>query len=224
MAKDNMEKRVPKGDKKMNLALNGEQREAKSEIYGRAVTVITGKAGSGKTLVAVQAALSMYYKRQVSKIVLIRPLVPAGEETGFLPGDILAKTDPFLAPIYANIKDLVGEQEFEKLQKDGHIEVVPIAFSRGRTFKNAFIIVDELQNMTSSQIKLVLSRIGQDSKMVLTGDVAQVDLRDRRHTGINKLVGIARSGASQHIGLYELLQNHRHPLVDEILEFYADVA
>lgn len=219
-----MEKRVPKSEKKMNLTLNEEQREAKGVIYEKAVTVITGKAGSGKTLIAVQAGLSMYYKRQVNKLVVIRPLVTAGEETGFLPGDILAKTDPFLAPVYANIKDLVGQVELEKLQKDEQLEVVPIAFARGRTFRNCFIIVDELQNMTDRQIKLVLSRLGEGSKMVLTGDVAQVDLRNRDLTGISRLVRLAREGRSEHIGLYELQQNHRHPVVDQILEFYADVA
>lgn len=224
MGKENMEKRVPKSEKKMNLSLNEEQRQAKGVIYEKAVTVITGKAGSGKTLVAAQAGLSMFYKRQINKIVVIRPLVTAGEETGFLPGDILAKTDPFLAPVYANIKDLVGQEELEKLQKDEYLEVVPIAFARGRTFKNCFIIVDELQNMTDRQIKLVLSRLGEGSRMVLTGDVAQVDLRDRNLTGINRLIEIAKGQKSQHIGLYELQQNHRHPVVDQILEYYADVA
>jgi phosphate starvation-inducible PhoH-like protein len=224
MAKQNVEKRVPKTDKKMALELNEEQREAKMVIYDKDVTVVTGKAGSGKTLVAVQAGLSMMYKRQVNKLVVIRPLVPAGEEVGFLKGDLLEKVDPYMAPIYANIKDLVGKEELEKMQRGNLLEVVPIAFARGRTFKDTFIIVDELQNMTDSQIKLIISRLGAGSKMVLTGDVAQVDLKDKSLTGISRLLDIARKGMSKYIGVYELQKNHRHAVVEDILNFYKDVA
>jgi phosphate starvation-inducible PhoH-like protein len=222
MPKPNMEKRVPKGEKKMNLSLNEEQREAKSIAYNHAITVITGKAGSGKTLVAVQAALTMFYKKQVNDIIIIRPMVTAGEEMGFLPGDIKDKIGPFLAPIYANIEDLVGKQELEKLEKEG-LEIVPIAFARGRTFKNSCILVDELQNMTDTQIKLILSRLGEGSKMILTGDVAQVDLQNRKMTGITRLINLAKSGKSKHLGIYELQLNHRHEVVEDILEHYADV-
>ena len=180
------QKRKPKNPIKFQLQLNEEQKLAKALIVENPVVVLKGMAGSGKTLVAVQAALDMLFSREVEKIVITRPTV-AKEELGFLPGDLKEKMDPWLAPIYHNLYMLYGKEKVDKELEQGNIEIVPFAFMRGRTFVNSFVIVDEAQNVTHDQMETVLGRLGKGSKMVICGDLAQIDLKVKKDTGFSFL-------------------------------------
>ena len=211
-------KRRPKNPIKFNVQLNDEQKEAKAKIIDSPITVIKGMAGSGKTLVATQVALDMLFTKQVDKIVITRPTV-SKEDIGFLPGDIKEKMDPWLAPIYHNLNMLYNKDKIQKLLDDEIIEVVPFAFLRGRTFLNAFVIVDEAQNVTHNQMETVIGRLGKGSKMVICGDMAQIDLKDKRETGFSFL-----SRIEEHVEGFKvatLLKNHRHDIVSPILKVYS---
>jgi phosphate starvation-inducible PhoH-like protein len=211
-------KRRPKNPIKFNVQLNDEQKEAKAKIIDSPITVIKGMAGSGKTLVATQVALDMLFTKQVDKIVITRPTV-SKEDIGFLPGDIKEKMDPWLAPIYHNLNMLYNKDKIQKLLDDEIIEVVPFAFLRGRTFLDAFVIVDEAQNVTHTQMETVIGRLGKGSKMVICGDMAQIDLKDKRETGFSFL-----SRIEEHVEGFKvatLLKNHRHDIVSPILKVYS---
>ena len=213
-----VQKRRPKNPIKFNVQLNDEQKEAKAKIIDSPITVIKGMAGSGKTLVATQVALDMLFTKQVDKIVITRPTV-SKEDIGFLPGDIKEKMDPWLAPIYHNLNMLYNKDKIQKLLDDEIIEVVPFAFLRGRTFLNAFVIVDEAQNVTHNQMETVIGRLGKGSKMVICGDMAQIDLKDKRETGFSFL-----SRIEEHVEGFKvatLLKNHRHDIVSPILKVYS---
>lgn len=212
-----VEKRRPKNPIKFNLQLNEEQKKAKNIILESPITVIKGMAGSGKTLVATQAALDMLFTNQVDKIVITRPTV-SKEEIGFLPGDLQAKMDPWLAPIYHNLFMLYSEEKVRKEIENGRIEIVPFAFMRGRTFVNSFVIVDEAQNVTHSQMETVIGRLGKGSKMVICGDMAQIDLRDKRETGFSFLARIEEQVEGFRTASLEY--NHRHQIVAPILQVY----
>lgn len=176
-------------------------------------------AGSGKTLVAVQAALDMLFNKEVDKIIITRPTV-SKEELGFLPGDIKEKMDPWLAPIYHNLYMLYGKDKVDKEIEYGNIEIVPFAFMRGRTFVDSFVIVDEAQNVTHDQMETVLGRLGKGSKMVICGDLAQIDLRNKKETGFSFL-----NRVEEHVEgfkVFALKQNHRHTIVSPILQVYQD--
>ena len=210
-------KRKPKNPIKFQISLNDEQKRAKSIILDNPITVLKGMAGSGKTLVACQVALDMLFNREVDKIIITRPTV-SKEDIGFLPGDIKEKMDPWLAPIYHNLYGLYNKEKIDKEIEFGNIEIVPFAFVRGRTFVNSFIIVDEAQNVTHSQMEAILGRLGKDSKMVVCGDVAQIDLKDKKTSGFSFL-----SRIEEHVKgfkVFVLLQNHRHEIVAPILEVY----
>jgi phosphate starvation-inducible PhoH-like protein len=212
-----VKKRRPKNPIKFNVQLNDEQKEAKAKIIDSPITVLKGMAGSGKTLVATQVALDMLFTKQVDKIVITRPTV-SKEDIGFLPGDIKEKMDPWLAPIYHNLNMLYSKDKIQKLLDDEIIEVVPFAFLRGRTFLDAFVIVDEAQNVTHTQMETVIGRLGKGSKMVICGDMAQIDLKDKRETGFSFL-----SRIEEHVEGFEtstLLKNHRHEIVSPILTVY----
>lgn len=210
-------KRRPKNPIKFNLHLNEEQKYAKEVILSNSVTVIRGMAGSGKTLVAVQTALDLLFSKQIEKIIITRPTV-AKEEIGFLPGDIKEKMDPWLAPIYHNLYLLYSKEKIDKEVEDGTIEILPFAFMRGRTFLNAFVIVDEAQNVTHTQMEMVLGRLGKNSFMAICGDLAQVDLKDKKETGFSFLSRIEEQ--VQGFRVVSLKQNHRHPIVEPILNVY----
>jgi len=210
-------KRRPKNPIKFNLHLNEEQKHAKEVILSNSVTVIRGMAGSGKTLVAVQTALDLLFSKQIEKIIITRPTV-AKEEIGFLPGDIKEKMDPWLAPIYHNLYLLYSKEKIDKEVEDGTIEILPFAFMRGRTFLNAFVIVDEAQNVTHTQMEMVLGRLGKNSFMAICGDLAQVDLKDKKETGFSFLSRIEEQ--VQGFRVVSLKQNHRHPIVEPILKVY----
>jgi phosphate starvation-inducible PhoH-like protein len=212
-------KRKPKNPIKFNLQLNDEQKEAKALILENPVVVLKGMAGSGKTLVAVQVALDMLFKREVDKIVITRPTV-SKEEIGFLPGDIKEKMDPWLAPIYHNLYALYSKEKVDKELENGNIEIVPFAFMRGRTFLNSFVIVDEAQNVTHDQMETVIGRLGKESKMVICGDLAQIDLKIKKDTGFSFLTRI-----EEHVSgfkVFALKANHRHAIVTPILQVYQD--
>lgn len=212
-----VQKRRPKRPIKFNVQLNEEQKQAKALILENPITMLKGMAGSGKTLVATQVALDMLFTKQVDKVIITRPTV-AKEEIGFLPGDIREKMDPWLAPIYHNLFMLYNEAKVRKEMENGNIEIVPFAFMRGRTFLNSFVIVDEAQNVTHSQMETVIGRLGKGSKMVICGDLAQIDLKDKRETGFSFLSRIEEQ--VQGFVTHSLQQNHRHNIVAPILEVY----
>ena len=212
-----VQKRRPKNPIKFNVQLNDEQKQAKALILESPITVIRGMAGSGKTLVATQVALDMLFTKQVEKIIITRPTV-AKEDIGFLPGDLQAKMDPWLAPIYHNLYILYSEEKIKKELENGNIEIVPFAFMRGRTFTNSFIIVDEAQNVTHNQMETVIGRLGRGSKMAICGDMAQIDLKDKRETGFSFLSRLEEQVKG--FRTINLVQNHRHDIVSPILEVY----
>jgi len=212
-----VQKRRPKSPIKFNVQLNDEQKQAKALIIENPITVLKGMAGSGKTLVATQVALDMLFTRQVEKIIITRPTV-SKEDIGFLPGDIREKMDPWLAPIYHNLYMLYKKEKVDKALEDGEIEIVPFAFMRGRTFVNAFVIVDEAQNVTHNQMETVIGRLGKGSKMVICGDMAQIDLKDKRETGFSFLARLEEQ--VEGFKTASLEYNHRHDIVAPILEVY----
>jgi len=202
-----------------NMSLNGEQKEVKSHILRDTISVLTGKAGSGKTLLATQIALEYLFYREVERIIITRPTV-SNEDIGFLPGDIKEKMNPWVAPIHANMYMLYGKPKIEKLINENIIEIAPISFLRGRTFVNACVIVDEAQNVTKSQMEMILSRLGTNSKMLICGDVTQTDLKNKKDSGFPYLFNMVSSVPG--LGVYELKTNHRHPIVDNILNYFEE--
>ena len=186
MAKQNIEKVPPKGNIKFSLTLSDEQKSAKQAILHHPYNFVVGKAGSGKTLLACQVALDMFFKRMINKIIITRPTV-SKEEIGFLPGDMREKMDPWVQPIYQNMYLLYDKSKIEKHIQDEKIEIVPVSFMRGRTFLDSLIIVDEAQNVTHEQMEMITSRIGLRSKMIICGDDHQIDLKKRDESGFKFL-------------------------------------
>jgi len=211
------EQKRPKGPIKFQLQLNDEQKVAKEKILSNAITILSGKAGSGKTLLACQCALDMLFKKEVKQIIITRPTV-SKEEIGFLPGDLREKMEPWMQPIYANFYQLYNKEKIDKILEDGIVEIVPLAFMRGRTFLDSFIIVDEAQNCTNEQMEMITSRLGLRSKMVVCGDTQQVDLKYKGESGFKFLVSAAKK--IKDMDSHTLLTNHRHPVVDSLLEAY----
>lgn len=213
------EKRIVKNPIKFKIALNEEQKLAKEEILNSTLTILAGKAGSGKTLLACQIALDGLFRRQYEKIIITRPTV-SKEEIGFLPGDLREKMDPWIQPIYQNMFALYDKVKIEKLIEDGKIEIVPLAFMRGRTFLDSCIIVDEAQNVTHEQMEMIATRIGLRSKMIVCGDDHQVDLRARRDSGFRFIYTAARK--IKNMSSITLLKNHRDPIVDDLVAIYEE--
>ena len=212
------EKRKPKGPIKFNLQLNEEQKRAKELILNSTITVLRGKAGSGKSMLAANIALDLLFKKDIEKIIITRPTVVAGEDIGYLPGDINQKLAPFTAPVYENMHRLYNKEKIEKCIEEGDIEIVPVSFMRGRNFTNCLVVVDEAQNLTDTQTELLLTRICEGSKMIFCGDAAQVDLRDKKTSGFD--VVCKHMQEVNGFNVITLEKNHRHPIVDEILEVY----
>jgi phosphate starvation-inducible PhoH-like protein len=215
------EKRIVKNPIKFKIPLNEEQKNAKDEILNNTLTILAGRAGSGKTLLACQIALDGLLRRQYTKIIITRPTV-SKEEIGFLPGDLREKMDPWIQPIYQNMYALYDKEKVEKLISDGAIEIVPLAFMRGRTFLDSCIIVDEAQNVTHEQMEMIATRIGLRSKMIVCGDDHQVDLKSRRDSGFRFLYTAARR--VKNMCAITLKQNHRDPIVDDLLVIYEEAA
>ena len=218
MAKSNIEKAPPKGPVKFSLSLSEEQKEAKSQILIHPFNFIVGKAGSGKTLLACQIALDMFFKRTINKIIITRPTVST-EDNGFLPGSEKEKMEPWLVPIRSNMRKIYNKSEtLERMEKDESIELVSLAHFRGRTFENCVIIVDEFQNLTRSQLMMALGRLGKNSTMIFTGDSQQIDLKDKNYSAIHDLAKIL---SSQYVYKKVLLDNHRHEAIDEVFELLS---
>tara|TARA_R110000803_G_scaffold88595_3_gene155569 strand:+ start:139 stop:873 length:735 start_codon:yes stop_codon:yes gene_type:complete len=211
--------RIVKNPIKFKISLNEEQKEAKQKILDNTLTLLAGRAGSGKTLLACQVALDGLIRRHYSKIIITRPTV-SKEEIGFLPGDLREKMDPWIQPIYQNMYALYDKVKVEKLIEDGKIEIVPLAFMRGRTFLDSCIIVDEAQNVTHEQMEMISTRIGLRSKMVICGDDHQVDLKSKRESGFRFLYSAARK--VKNMCSITLLKNHRDPIVDNLIEIYEE--
>jgi len=211
-------KRKPKNPIKFKLQLNEEQKIAKAVILDKAITVVTGAAGSGKTLLATATGLDMLFSREVEKIVITRPMVSAGEDMGFLPGDVAEKMDPWLQPIYQNLYALYGKDKIDKEMSEGRIQILPMGYVRGITFVDTFIIADEIQNLTDNQTQALLGRLGHGSKMVLVGDASQIDLKNKKSSGISFLRRVDEQ--VDDFAIVKLNSNHRHDVVDKILEVY----
>jgi len=215
------QQRIVKNPIKFKIQLNEEQKVAKEEILNNTLTMLAGRAGSGKTLLACQIALDGLLRRHYEKIIITRPTV-SKEEIGFLPGDLREKMDPWIQPIYQNMYALYDKEKIEKLIEDGKIEIVPLAFMRGRTFLDSCIIVDEAQNVTHEQMEMIATRIGLRSKMIVCGDDHQVDLKTKRDSGFRFLYTAARK--VKNMTSITLMQNHRDPIVDSLIEIYEEAA
>jgi phosphate starvation-inducible PhoH-like protein len=215
------EKRRPKNPIKFKLNLNEEQKDAKSKILNNTITLLAGAAGSGKTLLACQIALDKLFMKEVDKVIITRPTV-SKEEIGFLPGDLREKMDPWVQPIYQNMYLLYDKDKVEKHIQAGDIEIVPLSFMRGRTFVNNFVIVDEAQNVTHEQMHMIVTRIGLNSKMIICGDDAQVDLKKRSDSGFKFLYKAASK--IKKLEAITLKTNHRDPIVEDLLRYYDDSA
>ena len=215
------EKRVIKNPIKFKIPLNEEQKVAKEEILKNTLTILAGRAGSGKTLLACQIALDGLIRRHFEKIIITRPTV-SKEEIGFLPGDLREKMDPWIQPIYQNMYALYDKEKVEAFITDGKIEIVPLAFMRGRTFLDSCIIVDEAQNVTHEQMEMIATRIGLRSKMIVCGDDYQVDLKSKRESGFRFLYAASKKVKNM-VGI-TLKENHRDPIVDDLLTIYEQAA
>ncbi len=189
-------------------------------IRNNTITLGIGPAGTGKTYLAVAMAVSAFKAKQVNRIILTRPAVEAGEKLGFLPGDLQQKVDPYLRPLYDALFDMLGAESFQKHQERGDIEVAPLAYMRGRTLDDSFIILDEAQNTTTEQMKMFLTRLGFNSKMVVTGDITQIDLPEGKRSGLKQAMRILKN--IEGIGIVKFSEKDvvRHRLVQDIIKAY----
>ena len=191
-------------------------------LKSKEITMAVGPAGTGKTYLAVAVATTMLLDKKIDKIILSRPAVEAGERLGFLPGDMKEKVDPYLQPLYDSLYDLLGYEKIQKKIEIGQIEIAPLAFMRGRTLKNCFAILDEAQNATKTQIKMFLTRIGENSKLVVNGDPSQIDLVNKNSSGLTNSTEILKK--LKEIAILEFDQRDvvRNPLVSKIVEAYQE--
>ncbi|MGN0999113.1 MAG: PhoH family protein [Faecousia sp.] len=197
----------------------GQQQYMKA-IAQNTVTIGVGPAGTGKTYLAVAAAVAAFRERTVNRIVLTRPAVEAGERLGFLPGDLQNKVDPYLRPLYDALYDMLGAETFQKYQERGSIEVAPLAYMRGRTLDDSFIILDEAQNTTREQMKMFLTRLGFGSKIVITGDVTQIDLPEDKTSGLKDAIRVLADVKDIAICRLTSADVVRHALVQQIINAY----
>ena len=198
------------------------QKEYVDSISQNTVTIGGGPAGTGKTYLAVAAAVAAFRERKINRIILTRPAVEAGERLGFLPGDLQSKVDPYLRPLYDALFDMLGAETYQKYLERGNIEVAPLAYMRGRTLDDSFIILDEAQNTSCEQMKMFLTRMGFGSKMVITGDATQIDLPADKLSGLKQAVRVLKN--VEGIGICELTDQDvvRHVMVQRIIKAYAD--
>ncbi len=196
------------------------QKKYLEAITNNTITVGVGPAGTGKTYLAVAMAVQAFRQKQVSRIILTRPAVEAGEKLGFLPGDLQQKVDPYLRPLYDALFDMLGAEAFARYQERGDIEVAPLAYMRGRTLDDSFIILDEAQNTSCEQMKMFLTRLGFNSKAVVTGDVTQIDLPDGKKSGLKDIMTVLKG--VDDISIVKLTGKDvvRHKLVMEIIKAY----
>lgn len=196
------------------------QKKYVEAIRNNTVTIGVGPAGTGKTYLAVALAVTAFRAKEVNRIILTRPAVEAGERLGFLPGDLQSKIDPYLRPLYDALFDMLGSENFQKQVEKGSIEVAPLAYMRGRTLDDSFIILDEAQNTTREQMKMFLTRLGFNSKMVVTGDITQIDLPDGKKSGLVDAVKILKNVNDIEIVRFSERDVVRHKLVQDIIKAY----
>lgn len=189
-------------------------------IRKNTIVLGVGPAGTGKTYLAVAMAVSAFRAKEVNRIILTRPAVEAGESLGFLPGDLQSKVDPYLRPLYDALFDMLGAETYNKYLERGNIEVAPLAYMRGRTLDDSFIILDEAQNTTPEQMKMFLTRLGFNSKMVITGDITQIDLPGTHKSGLKEVMRILKGVEDISINLFSEKDVVRHQLVQRIIQAY----
>ena len=209
-----------KTPRKSVIARSQKQSDYIKSLRENDIVMALGPAGTGKSFLAVSVAITMLMEKKVERVILSRPAVEAGEKLGFLPGDMKEKVDPYLRPLYDALYELFGFEKIDKKIETGEIEIAPLAFMRGRTLKNCFAILDEAQNATETQIKMFLTRIGENSKLVVNGDPSQVDLINKSHSGLLKSKNILSN--IEEIKIVEFDHNDvvRHPLVSKIIKDY----
>ena len=211
---------VIKTPKRSVIPRSKKQKEYVRSLKTNQIVMSLGPAGTGKTYLAVAVALSMLLEKKVERIILSRPAVEAGEKLGFLPGDMKDKIDPYLRPLYDSLHDLLDYDKIQRKIESGAIEIAPLAFMRGRTIKNSFAILDEAQNATETQIKMFLTRIGENSKLVVNGDPSQIDLPNKNQSGLIKSQIILKSIKEISVINFDHQDVVRHPLVTKIVEAY----
>ena len=211
---------VIKTPKRSVISRSKKQKEYVRSLKTNQIVISLGPAGTGKTYLAVAVALSMLLEKKVERIILSRPAVEAGERLGFLPGDMKDKIDPYLRPLYDSLYDLLDYDKIQRKIESGAIEIAPLAFMRGRTLKNSFAILDEAQNATETQIKMFLTRIGENSKLVVNGDPSQVDLPNKNQSGLIKSKNILKGIKEISVINFDHQDVMRHPLVTKIVEAY----
>tara|TARA_Y100000389_G_scaffold16114_1_gene14190 strand:- start:48 stop:1052 length:1005 start_codon:yes stop_codon:yes gene_type:complete len=215
-------KQLIKTPKKSVIARSEKQSEYIKALKENDITMSLGPAGTGKSFLAVSVAITLLIEKKIDRVILSRPAVEAGEKLGFLPGDMKEKVDPYLRPLYDALYELFGADKIDKKIETGEIEIAPLAFMRGRTLKNCFAILDEAQNATETQIKMFLTRIGENSKLVVNGDPSQVDLINKSHSGLIKSRNILKN--LKEIKIIEFDHNDvvRHPLVSKIIKAFQN--
>ena len=211
---------VIKTPKRSVISRSKKQKEYVKSLKNNQITMSLGPAGTGKTYLAVAVALSMLLEKKVERIILSRPAVEAGERLGFLPGDLKDKIDPYLRPLYDSLYDLLDYDKIQRKIESGAIEIAPLAFMRGRTLKNSFAILDEAQNATRIQIKMFLTRIGENSKLVVNGDPSQIDLPNKNQSGLAESQNILKGIKEIAVINFDHQDVVRHPLVTKIVEAY----
>ena len=211
-----------KTPKKSVIARSEKQSEYMKALKENDIIMSLGPAGTGKSFLAVSVAITLLIEKKIDRVILSRPAVEAGEKLGFLPGDMKEKVDPYLRPLYDALYELFGADKIDKKIETGEIEIAPLAFMRGRTLKNCFAILDEAQNATETQIKMFLTRIGENSKLVVNGDPSQVDLINKSHSGLIKSRNILKN--LKEIKIIEFDHNDvvRHPLVSKIIKAFQN--
>ena len=209
-----------KTPKKNIMARTNKQKKYIENLVNNNIIFSLGPAGTGKTYLAVAVAVSKLINGEVKKIILSRPAVEAGENLGFLPGDLKDKIDPYLIPLYDSLYELVGYEKMQKKIEDGTVEIAPLAFMRGRTLKDSFVILDEAQNATDTQIKMFLTRLGKNTTMVVNGDPSQIDLPGSKSSGLLKSINILDDIKEIGIVRFNSSDVQRHPLVSKIIDAY----
>jgi len=209
-----------KTPRKSVIARSEKQSDYIKALKENDITMCLGPAGTGKSFLAVSVAVTLLMEKKVERVILSRPAVEAGEKLGFLPGDMKEKVDPYLRPLYDALYELFGADKIDKKIESGEIEIAPLAFMRGRTLKNCFAILDEAQNATETQIKMFLTRIGENSKLVVNGDPSQIDLINKSHSGLLKSKEILENLEEVKIVEFDHTDVVRHPLVSKIIRAY----
>ena len=211
---------IIKTPRKSVIARSQKQSDYIKALKENDIVIALGPAGTGKSFLAVSVAITMLMEKKVERVILSRPAVEAGEKLGFLPGDMKEKVDPYLRPLYDALYELFGFEKIDKKIETGEIEIAPLAFMRGRTLKNCYAILDEAQNATETQIKMFLTRIGENSKLVVNGDPTQIDLVNKAQSGLTKSKNILREVKEVKILEFDHKDVVRHPLVSKIIKAY----